>query len=431
MKIPYCRYCLGMASVGEVFVPGGLPSVTYNPREELQLEERVADYLDERHKVLSLSGPTKSGKTVLLKTVVPESIWISGGPIESIDQFWATLTDQVDGYTQIQSETSEEQSSGRASEGGLSGGLPGILQGGGRHTRSRGEAERTSSTQGRQRPAHLAGAEGLKLASIPLIIDDFHYMDPIVQVAVIRGLKEIVFEGVPVILASVPHRAYDAVRVEREMTGRVDQLEIQFWERVELRGIAEKGFAALNVTASTEVTERLIDEAFSSPHLMQEFCLQLCKVNDVREAQDTTVELQAPDWAEFFAGRASNASKTAFELLAQGPRQRADRIERVLKDGTRTDIYGAVLAAIAATGPLTALDYTVLRTSLRDIMDDPPQTQEVTRVLERMSTIAREKVEGEPVVDYDQERSTLFISDPFFAYYLRWGTDPPLAAVRG
>jgi hypothetical protein len=24
----------------------------------------------------------------------------------------------------------------------------------------------------------------------------------------------------------------------------------------------------------------------------------------------------------------------------------------------------------------------------------------------------------------------LFISDPFFAFYLRWGTDPPLAAVR-
>lgn len=262
------------ASVGEVFVPGGLPRITYNPRESLKLEERVSDYVNERHKVLSVSGP------------------------------------------------------------------------------------------------------------------------------------------------------------KREMTGRVEQLEIEFWSADELRGIAEGGFEALNVTADAAVVDRLTEESFSSPHLMQEFCLQLCKLYEIRATQTETARLEAPEWVEFFSSRASAASKTAFELLAQGPRQRADRIERVLDDGTTTDIYGAVLAAIAATGPLTAVSYTDLRASLRDIMESPPQTQEVTRVLERMSEIARDRIEGEPVVDYDSERSTLFISDPFFAYYLRWGTDPPLAAVR-
>jgi integrase len=47
-----------MVRVGEVFVPGGLPKITYNPRKDLKLEQRVRDYLDERHKILSLSGPT-------------------------------------------------------------------------------------------------------------------------------------------------------------------------------------------------------------------------------------------------------------------------------------------------------------------------------------------------------------------------------------
>jgi predicted ATP-dependent Lon-type protease len=73
--------------VGEVFVPGGFPEVTYVPRDELQLEERVRDYLDERFKVLSLSGPTKSGKTVLVKRVVPNAIWVSGGEISSATDF--------------------------------------------------------------------------------------------------------------------------------------------------------------------------------------------------------------------------------------------------------------------------------------------------------------------------------------------------------
>ena len=80
--------------VGDVFVPGGLPSVTYNPRADLGLEEQVRDYVDERHKILSLSGPTKSGKTVLLKTVIPKAIWVSGGSIDTADSFWGAVTDK-------------------------------------------------------------------------------------------------------------------------------------------------------------------------------------------------------------------------------------------------------------------------------------------------------------------------------------------------
>jgi hypothetical protein len=38
-----------------------------------------------------------------------------------------------------------------------------------------------------------------------------------------------------------------------------------------------------------------------------------------------------------------------------------------------------------------------------------------------MTKISREVIDGEPVLDYDVELSTLFIADPFFAYYLRWG----------
>ncbi len=68
-----------MLRVSDVFVPGGFPDVTYVRRNELQLEERVRDYVEERYKVLSLSGPTKSGKTVLVKRVAPDAVWVSGG----------------------------------------------------------------------------------------------------------------------------------------------------------------------------------------------------------------------------------------------------------------------------------------------------------------------------------------------------------------
>jgi hypothetical protein len=72
-------------------------------------------------------------------------------------------------------------------------------------------------------------------------------METKLQQAIVRGLKASVFEGLPVIFASVPHRAFDAVRVEKEMTGRVEHVTIPFWSQEELEGIAGTGFAALNV----------------------------------------------------------------------------------------------------------------------------------------------------------------------------------------
>lgn len=110
-----------MAILGDVFVPGGLPRVTYNPREALNLEEKVRDYLAERHKLLSLSGPTKSGKTVLLKTVVPEALWISGGHIDSADDFWQQLIELLGGYTTVSDEEGDQAS--RTSEVTAGGGF--------------------------------------------------------------------------------------------------------------------------------------------------------------------------------------------------------------------------------------------------------------------------------------------------------------------
>lgn len=64
-----------------VFVAGRSPDVTYNPRNDWQLEAEVNSYLWQGPgKALSISGPTKSGKTVLVERLLPEheAIWMQG-----------------------------------------------------------------------------------------------------------------------------------------------------------------------------------------------------------------------------------------------------------------------------------------------------------------------------------------------------------------
>jgi hypothetical protein len=414
--------------VGQVFVAGGLPTITYNPRSQLKLEQKVQDYLDERHRILSVSGPTKTGKTVLVKRVLKnaDAVWASGGSIRSSSEFWQTIADELEIPTSIESTRQETDGETRTISGEVSL-LPNIVKVG----KSGQEQTAISFTDKSQRNRHFESAarKALRNSLRPLVIDDFHYVPANEQLQIVRSLKDLVFDGLPVIVLAVPHRAYDVVRVEKEMTGRVQQLEIGFWSNDELLGIAEKGFDALGlVDEGGRVSNHLAEESFASPHLMQDFCLNVVKDSGVRESQDQVQFLIEPNWPSFFSDRSSAASKTAFDMLARGPRQRTDRKPRTLKNGLVVDIYGAVLMAIGYTGPLMGITYEHLRSAMREIMsEDPPRGQEIVRVLDEMSKIAREQIEGEPVVDYDTELMTLHISDPYFAFFLRWRAQDELA----
>ena len=89
--------------------------------------------------------------------------------------------------------------------------------------------------------------------------------------------------GVPVILIAIPNRKYDAVKVEREMTGRIEHIDIPQWSEDELSEIAFNGFKHLNVQIAQDVVNKMTREAFGSPHLMQEFCKALCRKYNIIE----------------------------------------------------------------------------------------------------------------------------------------------------
>lgn len=98
-----------MLRLSDVFVAGGFPDVTYISRNEYQLESTIEDYLDSRYKLLSISGATKFGKTVLVRKIIPKksSFWISGGQISDLNSFWEIVLEKTGGYTSF-SETINE-----------------------------------------------------------------------------------------------------------------------------------------------------------------------------------------------------------------------------------------------------------------------------------------------------------------------------------
>jgi hypothetical protein len=418
-----------VAKLSNVFISGGQPTVTYNPRARLHLEDKLDEYLDMGHKILAITGPTKSGKTVLVRSKInlEKSCWVSGGQISTENDFWETVIEKYEGYTDYSK--TESDSTELSDESSVDSGFDVKL------LKMNGK---TSSTETFSTEKSISRSRKLSTKAIstrllienlnnPIIIDDFHYIDQEVQTKIIRYLKDLIFDGLRVIIISVPHRAYDAVKVEREMTGRLIQMEIPIWEKEELEYIMRLGFEELNLVVPQELIDSFAKESFGSPHLTQDFCYKFCSRNCIRETLETETSLEKlNDESIFFREMASDTSKVAFDRLSRGPRQRTDRKERTFVDGTKGDIYQAILLAIAKTGPKTSLTYEEIRNALRNILEDQvPEAHEITRVLDMMTEISKTHIEGEPVVDYDKELSTLYISDPFFAYYLRWGTNIP------
>src|ERR1700692_3461803 len=74
----------------------------------------------------------------------------------------------------------------------------------------------------------------------------------------------------------VRYRRDDVVRGNAELRGRVQGIDFTYWEVEETRKIAEQGFEALGVRLPDFALNRMAEEAFGSPQLMQQICLQAC-----------------------------------------------------------------------------------------------------------------------------------------------------------
>ena len=431
--------------VSEVFVPGKLPEHTYNPRSELELELQLQDYLDETGSILTVAGPTKTGKSVLLRRVISDPVWVDGQGVDSVDELWRRVGDQLAVYTELELGTNQ----GTTGKGSIQGeaGIPVVK---GRVGSELSLSEGSSVKYAVERPIGAAVRQALESSDRALVVDDFHFIDRDVQRQIVRALKPLVLAGVPIIFVSISHRVQDAVTAEPDMTGRVTSLPVKFWSEDELLVIARKGFSKLRVTDPDDAIGRtLARESYGSPHLMQKFCREACKQDGVRETSRWARALNPPsNWREFFARQTDDASGDWFQRLLRGPQERGSlRTKWTVKDGRRLDGYGLTLLGIANTGPKLTLRKDEIRRQVDLLVEGAgPAAHQTTRVLQHMTRIAAKRASTEPitaeqldreieepqavsdvqpVLEYMEEgpNSALHIADPFFAFYLKWGSD--------
>lgn len=405
----------------EVFTPGGQPSVTYVSREHLQLEKKVREAIARGFSINVVTGPTKSGKTVLCRHVLNElgaSCIIEGGQIRSEEEFWA----QIASYLNIGDQLTRKETATFSGElgGSVTAGVPNTasINLGAKGSKAR-VTERSINYTVALQPAIFAE---MSRQDMSLLVDDFHYIPSHVQKSIIQSLKGAVYDGLSVILLAVPHRAFDPMTVEDEVQGRFKHIEIPPWDMSDLLQIPLKGFDALNVKSSDALNNEICSNGFGNPLLVQEICSELCIKNEIFETKEQIFNIDGNYLPEAFADTARSKGFPKYNKLKTGPDAKKKRQLRQFKDGTELDKYAAILRAISAIGPKSRTTYDEIRGQLQSLLvqNSMPAKHEITSALVNMTKIARDKIEGEPPIEWIGSDDVLVITDPFLLFYMKW-----------
>jgi hypothetical protein len=181
-----------MARVVDVFTPNDVPTFTYVDRPTQKFEERLQQAFQVPKMIVSISGPSKSGKTVLVRKVVEEDnlIPISGASVRSAEELWSKVLGWMESPISITETDSSTNKGELAIKAGGKISVPLVASGSAEGSGSVGrtathESTKTFVTGGLQQVIkEIAGS------TFVVFVDDFHYIPHEAQQEIGRQIKE-------------------------------------------------------------------------------------------------------------------------------------------------------------------------------------------------------------------------------------------------
>jgi hypothetical protein len=412
----------------DVFTPNQFPEHTYIERPKEDLEGKLKRALATPNVVTSLSGPSKSGKTVLTKKLVGEDnlIHIFGAEVRSGPELWVRVLSWMDAPSSVVEQTTESRANKFGAEVGGKGSLF-VAEASGKGSFDTTGTKSNSVTTTKADASLSRIVRDIANSEYVVFLDDFHYIPTDAQEDVARQIKAASERGIKVCTATVPHRADNVVRNNPELRGRLAQVDTTFWSPTELVEIAKSGFAKLQVKLPVSQMMNVALEACGSPQLMQRICLDVCfalgiekEFSELREMHFTPQQLklilqQSSTHADF---------GTLVANLHKGPKERGSE-RRVYKliDGTEGDVYRVILSGLAHGSPVMELHYSDLKERVEAVCvgEEGPSASSIVQACRQIAKIAHRIAPNERVLEWDDQEltGTMSIVDPYFLFYLR------------
>lgn len=383
-----------------VFKPGAFPKYTYISRNYehtgISYELRLKQALRTAGCLTSIIGPSKMGKTILCEQVIglDNIVEISGADFNENVDFWAIIAAKV-GLPYMGEITTERSA----------------MEGNNKESDSKSEKYVLSKDKVIQ-----YYIENEKV----LVIDDFHYALPEMQMKMAQQLKDAIRRELKVVVVSLPHRADDAIRRNADLSGRLSLINIETWKEDDLKKIALKGFDKLDIKIENSIAEKLAIECLTSPQLMQYICLSICTLLEDEEKQEINDDILQ---------RAYKFTTVNFNyddvvsVMSKGPNPRGQQRKHYRTiDGKELDLYGLIVESLAKNPPLMEIDFDTFYERIIQLIkttDTKLDKQIVKNHLNNLQRILEGKEEIYRAIEWKD--GNIYILDPLFLFYLRWG----------
>ena len=264
--------------------------------------------------------------------------------------------------------------------------------------------------------------EYYKQEKLVMVIDDFHYAPPEKRMQIAQQLKDAIRRGFKAIVVSLPHRADEAIRQNADLSGRLSLINMEAWEVKDLKEIAKIGFAKLDIEIEDDIAEKIAIESLTSPQLMQYICLNICTILELSQSGEKRVCSDILETAyRYTTANFEYGDVVAF--LKKGPNPRGkSRKHFKAKDGRSYDLYELIVKSIAENSPIMQLEFEDVQERIVKLLDDDsekPKAQAIREHLTKLQELINGREDIFRVLDWKE--GTLYILDPLFLFYLRWG----------
>ena len=384
----------------DVFRPGSFPEYTYISRKSavsgLSYEFRLEQAIKVSGFLTSLVGPSKMGKTILCEKVIglEKIVEVSGADFDENTDFWKLAASKV----------------GLAYEGQFS--SEKIIP----ETRDKYEKKEVYAL------TKDKIIEYYKQEKLVMVIDDFHYAPPEKRMQIAQQLKDAIRRGFKAIVVSLPHRADEAIRQNADLSGRLSLINMEAWEVKDLKEIAKIGFAKLDIEIEDDIAEKIAIESLTSPQLMQYICLNICTILELSQSGEKRVCSDILETAyRYTTANFEYGDVVAF--LKKGPNPRGkSRKHFKAKDGRSYDLYELIVKSIAENPPIMQLEFEDVQERIVKLLDDDSEKPKAQAIREHLTKL-KELINGREYIFrvLDWKEGTLYILDPLFLFYLRWG----------
>lgn len=409
----------------DVFTPGRYPVHTFVDDHLQDKKQQLLDTLEAGAMLISISGPSKSGKTVFIEECLGRTslIQVTGAGINTPTDLWMRVFDIIG--------TEIPQSIAHASGTAGTVGGKGAVEGNALVVKGKGEVSASRTTSNLETTSSSLSSDCLQLlirelgdTDLVVFIDDFHYVPSDVQAELAQQIKEAIRNGVRFVCASVPYHADDVIRSNPDLRGRVFSVDFEYWGAETLKKIAYKGFAELGIGYRSTAIDKLVSEAAGSPQLMQCLCLNSCFELGVREKSDREIELLNEDKIHENICRRTVQSTdygSVVELMKEGPKTRgSDRNIYATRYGWNGDVYRLLVKALSIDPPKLTFRYDSLSERILGLCTSGcPSGSSITSACSHSAKIINDAV-GTRIVEWDGEHDVFDIRDPYFLFYLRW-----------